>query len=86
MRMLHRFRGDWHPWQTGLTLASSSAVSAFYTTAAATGISALESYILKNELMKEVPSTTNNGTLYSSTFICSILTARALQMFHWILG
>jgi len=38
-------------------LASSSAVSAISTTAAATGIVALESYMLRSELMKGVPPT-----------------------------
>src|SRR6218665_179015 len=42
--------------QTGLTLASSYTVLAFSTTAAATGILALESCMLKNELIERIPT------------------------------
>jgi len=44
-----------HWGKTGLTLASSSAVCVFSTTAVATGISAPESCILKNKLMEGAP-------------------------------
>jgi len=66
-----------------MTLASTSDVSAFSTTAAATGTSALESCILKSDFMEEVPTTAASIFIF---FICSFLPARAVQTFDGIHG
>jgi len=68
-------------WGKTVLKMASSAVSAFSTTAVATGISALESFMLKNELME---GSTDSSSLYLSTFMCSFLTARAVQTFQFI--